>query len=148
MDTDSERAAYIKGLRALADVLEQTDDLPLPFDGHLDPITFHFLGTADPRAELAAATRAIPCDWTKRVFDSRNTAYFDLRGQLHGLKVNLSAFRDDVCERIVTGTHQVTETVKDPEALAAVPEIEVTKTVEDVEWRCGSILAPQGATAA
>jgi hypothetical protein len=53
MDTDSERAAYIKGLRALADVLEQTDDLPLPFDGHLDPITFHFLGTADPRAELA-----------------------------------------------------------------------------------------------
>ncbi len=62
--------------------------------------------------------------------------------------MNLSAFRDDVCERIVTGTHQVTETGKDPEALAAVPEIEVTKTVEDVEWRCGSILAPQGATAA
>ena len=141
------RDAYIKGLRALADALEQNPgDLPLPYEGNVSDITFHFLSAADPRAEMAAAARALPCNWRKNVSDYTargGEAYFDLKGELHGVKVELTAYRADVCERVVTGTREVTEKVKDPEALAAVPEVEVTRTVEDVEWVCHPVMAPQ-----
>lgn len=63
-----------------------------------------------------------------------------------GTGLHVYADREEVCERVVTGTREVTETVPDPEALAAVPLVEVTKTVEDVEWRCGSFLAPTAET--
>jgi hypothetical protein len=48
--------------------------------------------------------------------------------------------RNEVCEKVVTGTREVTKEVPDPEALAAVPKVTVTETVEDVEWRCHPIL--------
>ena len=139
---NSQRAAYIKGLRALADTLEQHDELPLPArDG--GRITWSFLGDSDAREQMAVAARAIPCNWRKDMW-GQEKHYFDLNGELHGLPITLGAYRDDVCERIVTGTHEETKTVKDPEALAAVPEVRVTETVEDIEWRCGSLLAPEG----
>ena len=143
-DTEAERrAAYIKGLRALADVLETHDEVRLPYDGNSAPLNIMFLFGDDPRAEIAAAARAIPCKWRKRVTEHHDgTANFYLDGELHGLKLTLLAYRDAVCERIVTGTREVTETVKDPDALAKVPEIEVTKTVDEVEWRCHPVLAP------
>lgn len=58
------------------------------------------------------------------------------------VKVDICQQRDQVCERIVTGTETVTKKVPDPVALAAVPEVEVTETVETVEWRCRPIMAP------
>lgn len=140
-----ERASYIDGLRALADVLEDHPEVPLPHDGHGDSgIAIMFLSGTDPRSALAAAARAIPCNWRKDASDAAGDypAYFDMYGSLHGLKLHLTAYRDAVCERIVTGTREVTEMVKDPAALAAVPEVEVTRTVEDIEWVCGSVLAP------
>lgn len=140
---DAPRAEYVKGLRALADAIEENLALPLPYDGRTNRIAFHFLSTADPRAEMAAAARALPCDLRKRVEDYGTLgAYLYLDGELHGVKVELVASRNSVCERVVTGTHEETRKVKDPEALATVPEIEVTETVEDVEWRCAPILAP------
>ncbi len=53
--------------------------------------------------------------------------------------VMLHAYGDraKVCERVVTGTREVTEEVPDPDA----PKVTVTRVVEDVEWRCSSILA-------
>jgi hypothetical protein len=51
------------------------------------------------------------------------------------------ANREQVCERVVVGTETVIKTVKDPVALAAVPEVEVTEEVEQVEWRCRPLLA-------
>jgi hypothetical protein len=137
------RAAYTAGLRALADVLDRHDEVPLPHAGNGTEISINFLSGQDPRAALAAAARAIPCDWRKDAWeapDGRN-AYFDLLGELHGLKLKLCAYRETVCERVVTGTREVTVTVPDPEALAAVPKVTVTKFVDDVEWRCGSVLA-------
>jgi hypothetical protein len=41
----------------------------------------------------------------------------------------------------VVGTREVTEEVPDPEALAAVPKVTVTRTVEDVRWECRPLLA-------
>lgn len=51
------------------------------------------------------------------------------------------AGRGEVCERIVTGTREVTKEVPDPKALAEVPKVTVTETVEDVEWKCTPLLA-------
>jgi hypothetical protein len=141
------RAAYIDGLRALADILESNPEVPLPWTGaseYSEIAISDFLHVENPREALAAAARAFRgVKWDKGVReDATYGNYFDLTGRLHGLYVRLTANRDAVCERVVTGTREVTETVKDPEALAAVPEIEVTRVVEDVQWACGSVLAP------
>lgn len=149
-EAEAKRAEYVKGLRALADALEANpESLPLPYYGNDTRNTIYFLHADDPRASLAAATHALPCSFRKRVTDygdgSRET--FRLEGELHGLRLELVAYRDAVCERVVTGTAEVTKTVKDPEALAAVPEIEVTETIETVEWVCSPIMAAAPAQA-
>jgi hypothetical protein len=146
--TDAElqrRAEFVKGLRAYADALEANPEaLPLPYHGIATEIVMYFLDADDPRAEMAAAARALHCNFRKSVVESENDPGGTLRlsGKLHGLGVELAAYRSAVCERVVTGTHEVTEKVQDPEALAAVPEIEVTRVVEDVEWICSPVLAP------
>ena len=129
------RASYIDGLRALADILEEHREVPLPYHGDGTAITIsRFLSVADPRAEMAATARAFPVRWRKEVRDD----YFDLRGELHGLKLHLVAYRDAVCTRVVTGTEErEVEEVITP----AVTRM-VTKPVEVVEWVCGSVLAP------
>ncbi|WP_020580151.1 hypothetical protein [Actinopolymorpha alba] len=135
----SDREAYISGLRKLADLLEQHDEVPVPYQGSsASPMTFHFLrSSVDNRAAMAAAVRAFPGRLDK---DARSN-YFDLSGQLDGLHVTFTAFRNEVCERVVVGTETVTRVIKDAEALAKVPEVQVTEEVEIVEWRCGSLLA-------
>lgn len=133
------RDAYTSGLRKLADLLDQHPDLPLPSVGRgggTPPVRIDFFGD-DAREAMAAAARAIPGPLTKRVWG--DGAYFALDAQLDGLTVALDAERDVVCERVVTGTRKVTKTVPDPAVV--VPMVEVTETVEDVEWRCGSVLA-------
>ncbi len=73
----------------------------------------------------------------------------DEHAQMHlirrfgALAVVASVPREEVCERVVTGTREVTESVPDPEAMKEVPIVEVTKTVEDVEWRCRPLLAAE-----
>jgi hypothetical protein len=66
---------------------------------------------------------------------------------VHGLKVKVTTYRDAVCERVVTGTREVTREVRDPDALAAVPTTTVTETVEDVEWVCAPLTAPEQVSA-
>jgi hypothetical protein len=138
------RAAYVAGLRVLARILENHPEVPLPFAGTGTPLTLHFLTGSGDREKMAAAARALPCQWVKgtRDYGDLGGAYFDLSGDLAGLRVQLTAAREDVCERIVTGTREVTEMVKDPVLLDAVPLTEVTRTVEDVEWRCRPVTAP------
>lgn len=143
-DEAARRARYAAGLRVLAGILENHPEVPLPFHGSVSPLTFHFLAGNGDRERMAAAARALPCKWAKgtRDYGELGGAYFDLSGDLAGLKVQLTAAREDVCERIVTGTRPVTELVKDPVLLDAVPLTEVTRQVEDVTWRCRPVLAP------
>ena len=96
-----------------------------------------FLSGDDNKAGMAAAARALRGPWVK----TGDGTYFDLSGRVAGLSVRLCAYRDQVCTKVVTGTREVTKMVKDPAALASVPEIEVTETVEDVEWQCSPLLA-------
>jgi hypothetical protein len=136
------RAAYTAGLRQLADILDAHPELPLPFEGSarslLQRITFFYLSDKDPRAALATARRAfgVPMDKNDSI---PNT--FSLTGSLAGLHFSLTANRNDVCERVVTGTREVEVTEPDPDAVAALPKVTRTEVVEEVEWRCTPLLA-------
>jgi hypothetical protein len=144
----TKRAEYVKGLRALADILEQHPELRLPYEGDSPDIgkriTFHFLSSDDPRSEIAAARRALGVPLEK---EGDSDSYFYFNGNLHGLYFNLVAFRNEVCERVVVGTREVEIEEPDPELLAQVPTVKRTETVEDVEWQCHPILAEAEAVA-
>ncbi|MEU0516613.1 hypothetical protein [Streptosporangium sp. NPDC006007] len=137
----TDRAEYIKGLRALADILEAHPGLPLPYQGsspHYARLTFSdFLISKDPRANMAAARRALGVPMEK----GDHGEYFDLTGTLHGLYFKLTAFRKDVCERVVTGTREVVIEEPGPASVAALPKVARVQVVEDVEWRCHPLLA-------
>jgi len=140
-----DRAEYVRGLRALADVLEQHPEVPLPYQGSspfYGRLSFSdFLTSEDPRADMAAARRALGVSMEK----VDRGEYFDLHGNLHGLYFTLVAFRKDVCERVVTGTREVVVEEPDPVALAALPRVKRVEVVEDVEWQCHPILASEQA---
>jgi hypothetical protein len=63
---------------------------------------------------------------------------------LRPIDIEVYGKRAEVCERVVVGTEEVEEEVPDPEALAAVPRVKVTKTVEQVKWVCSPLLAAGG----
>lgn len=137
MTTD--RAAYISGARKFLDILEAHEEIPVPYFGH-SPLycraTIHFLFGDGSKARMAAAARAFPGPLEKGVTAG---TYFDLRGNIDGFYYELTAYRDEVCERVVTGVETVTRRIPDPSV--TVPTVEVTDEVETVEWRCGPILA-------
>ena len=133
MTTD--RAAYISGLRKLADHLEANHALPLPYNGSASALSV-FVRT---KAEAVAYARLMG-KAEKSFTDS--TAYgFNLTGTIDGLNVLVYAPREEVCTRVVTGTREVVTEVPDPEALAAVPTILRTEVVEDVTWECSPLLS-------
>ncbi|MGH3379523.1 MAG: hypothetical protein ACRDP6_32790 [Actinoallomurus sp.] len=135
------RAAYTAGLRRLADIIDNHPEVPLPVDGS-DPkylrMSFHFLSEDDPRAAMAATRRALGVPMEK---DDSVSNYFSLKGNLAGLYFTLTAFRKDVCERVVVATREVEVEEADPAAVAALPKVKRTEVIEDVEWRCTPLLA-------
>jgi hypothetical protein len=141
MTTTDTRSSYTAGLRALADLLDDNPQVPLPYDGTRSPITIHHLfaqNGGSVREEFLDTVRAFPGRKVKDPGDH----YYDVEVQLHGLSIQITTFRDEVCERVVKGSREVTREVPDPDALAAVPTTTVTETVEDVEWVCQPLLAP------
>jgi hypothetical protein len=139
--TVTDRAAYIDGLRQLASVLERNPEVQLPSDGRTLPLAWTFWG-GDAREQMAAVARALRCAWQKEVTveDEEFPAYFRMAGDLSGLQVQLTAYRDAVCTRVVTGT----EDREVEEVVTPALTRKVTKPVEVVEWRCESLLAPAG----
>jgi len=142
MSTPEERAEYIAGLRMLADALETNPELTLPYTGRTTT-TINVIPFDNQREQLAAWARVLPGRKEKQP----RGQYFDLIGAFRGLKMMVICHRDEVCERVVLGTREVTETVPDPDLIAAVPTVTVTKTVEDVVWRCRPLLADADPTA-
>ncbi len=134
-DTDR-RTAYIAGLRQLAELLETHPDIPTPYTGGAGTPLSIF---CDDKEQIAALARAFPGRMDKRVDESSPTYGFELHGSLAGLKIVAYVHRYEVCTRVVTGTREVTTSVPDPSVV--VPMVEVTETVEDVEWKCEPLLA-------
>jgi hypothetical protein len=132
--TDTERAAYITGLRALADLLETHDDLLLPYTGGRYAAMNVIPARDDQRAQVAAWARALPGKVGKA---PRGDSYFDLTGTIGGIAICVIADRDEVCERVVTGTREVEQ----EEVVTPATTRTVTATEEVVEWRCAPILS-------
>lgn len=123
----TDRAAYITGLRRLADLLDQHPDMPLPYgDIQWQP---------NDRNEFAILARLLPGPHRKDASD----AIFTLSGRVSGVTWRAYRWRDEVCERVVVDTREVTKTVPDP--AVDVPTVEITETQEVVEWRCPPLLA-------
>ena len=137
MTTDTERAEYVAGLRDLATILEQHPELPLPYHGRGSELLWIATYDEDHKELARTFARLIPGQVRK---EARGTD-FDLVGSVAGLKVQMILDRDQVCQRVVTGTTETTREVPDADALAKVPTTTVTETVEQVEWQCGSLLS-------
>jgi hypothetical protein len=134
------RAGFISGLQELAELLEWTPDLPLPSkigtDGEVAWNVWPSM-VDDVTAEVARIRRLLPpALWTKNdpTAGEYGAKYYELSAPLHGLTLTICTFREEVCERVVTGTREIEEDV--PVAFE-----KVTKTVEDVEWVCKPLLA-------
>lgn len=134
------RRAYTASLRALADLLDANpdliDDVRYVHERQLVPVNH----ADDPRERMAAFIRAgKAAGFAVRKDYDENYGSVDIN--LGAFLLHVYASRERVCERVVTGTREVTREVQDPEALKAVPTTTVTETVEDVEWVCLPLLA-------
>jgi len=130
------------GLRALADLIEANPDLQPAVRYALSMIN----GFSNDPAVLAAFMRAGRQHGAVTTKEAENDIWFTAVLAWGPVELHVNAHREEVCERVVTGTETVTKTVKDPEALAAVPEVEITETVETVEWVCKPLLATEATT--
>lgn len=130
----SSREEYTAGLRALADLLDANPELHLPWTGTAGTaVQVCVANEDDPQRALAAWAASLPGHKRK---DADET-FFNLRGQVGAVHVEVFAYRSQVCRRVVTGTQEVTKTIPAPDA----PMVEVTETVETVEWVCEPLLA-------
>jgi hypothetical protein len=136
--TATPSTAQVANLRALADLLDSVDLPHLPYitssvDGTISADWFLMHKEETHEGQKAAAVeivRTIGGHWDK--IDTYSD--FVYRQKRDGVTLDVQVTREAVCERIVTGTRQVT-----------VPAVEATpervQTVEDVEWRCLPLLA-------
>lgn len=117
---------YAQGLRDLADWL----------DTHPETDLYRVEARAMPHDDAETVrvwARAMkPCD--KDYGDN----LFTLRRMFGPVELGAVFWRSTVCEKVVT-TRQETKLVPDPAVV--VPMVEVTETVEDVEWVCAPVLA-------
>ncbi|GGM84975.1 hypothetical protein GCM10012275_64670 [Longimycelium tulufanense] len=134
-------AQQAAGLRALADMIEANPKLAENFN--------YALTHSGIRAHLRWGDRAAELGHIARIAKRHGaTVSKDIDDQWHnlalnvgGIKVEVLARRNEVCERIVVGTREVVEEVPDPEAMAAVPTVKRKRTEEIVRWECRPLLA-------
>lgn len=128
-------------LRAAADWLERHPEFnaySVVARGASTRIVNYSVNDADG---LAAKARVVGGRWDK----DQDERFFRLRQEVaEGVTVEIVAYREDVCERIVVGQREVEVTGPDPELVAALPKVTRTKVIEDVEWRCAPLLGREG----
>jgi len=131
-----------EGLRALADLLEQNPELAEQTRYNLEAINVPCSSADDPVATIAAFVRAGLAHGAsiEKEYDSKFGGATISWGTVG---IHVYTYREEVCERVVTGTETVTKQVPDP----AAPLIEVTEEVEQVEWRCRPLVAAEQAPA-
>jgi hypothetical protein len=114
-----ERAAWIAGLRELADWLDQNPDIPYP--GYAGQ---QFTVFAHTKQELAELARQVGGRFEKQVTDN----WVMLRRTFGPHCYEICIARQQVCERRVVGTREVPEVV--------IP----AHKAEIIEWECLPIL--------
>lgn len=138
--TDEQRFAadMADGLRNLADAVDAHPELAASLrynvsDGNLSVYP-------KDRGQLVTLVRVLKSAGaaiTKEASDQHFRTYCNFGP----VRVRLVAAREEVCERVVIGTKEVTTQVPDPAKLAEVPLVDMTETVETVEWVCHPLLA-------
>jgi hypothetical protein len=131
---DERRAQFTTGLRQIADWLDEHPEVPLP-----PSFATSFTAYVFDKASAAACARAMG-NAEKRV-PTHNAEKLDLVRTFAGFEYIVRTPRDEVCERVVVGRREVEVEEPDPAAVAALPKRKRTEVVEDVEWRCGPLLA-------
>ena len=123
---DLKRHEYIRGLRDLADFLDERPEVDV---SELDTAARVFWYVRED--ELADAARTLG-----RAEKTADESYVKLERRFGPHVVQAYTAHEGVCERVVVGTETVTREVPDPELVAEVPTITVTEEREIVEWRC------------
>lgn len=124
--TDERREEFVGGLRELLRFLEDNRRVV----GDFPSMTLLVPCDADDfreRVSMLGGSRSKVAD------DKHLSVQRDFGG---GVKIDVYAAREKVCEAVVVGTRTVE--VPDPDALAAVPTIE--KVEDIIEWRCAPVL--------
>ena len=132
---DSLAAQQAAGLRALAQMIEDNPELA-SIAAYLDGFSVFFAWSKDNAQAVIRAALAAGAKVEKTYRDD----YFTTSLTWGPVTAKMIGSRATVCEKVVT-TREVTEQVPDPEALAAVPTVTQTRTVEDVDWVCRPLLA-------
>lgn len=117
------RSALIQGLRDLADALEQHPGIPEPA-----PVSVNIFLDDDATVQMAAIRRAIGGTWEKEATDR----FFWIRKRFGPVSLEVNAYREQVCTRVVVGT----ETVEVPDP--AAPKVTVEREI--VRWDCSPLL--------
>lgn len=130
----SSREEIISGYRKLADILEANPDLPLPDYGN-PTIAFYpeydhesSDGGWNVKALARSFSKSIPGN-IKKHYDNHS---MQLQGTINGIKTYAYFGRDQVCEKVKTGT-QVVIVDEVPEG---VDLVKVKKIVDVFEWKC------------
>lgn len=92
----------------------------------MDGIYAFHVKSADDQATFARAAMRHGAKVEKDVWEKQH----NLLLRWGPVAAYVLARREDVCERVVTGVEQVTKKVKDPDAVAALPDVEITEKVE------------------
>lgn len=133
------------GLRALADMIEQNSEIAPLADYLLRNACVFSAKAPEHHALLARLAMRYGAKVNKSI--SNELYNLDLSFADGAVVATVLAHRADVCERVVTGVEVVTKTVKDPAAVAALPDLEVTEEVETVRWECKPLLAAEASGA-
>jgi len=143
-DPVTRAAEQAAGLRSLADLIERHPELA-GTPSFLSCLNIWWSRDADQVAAIARAG----LDHGAQVDKIYRGDTFSLALKWGPVTAHVLAERGVVCERVVVGTDEITEQVPDPDALAAVPMISRTRTVERTEWRCDKpLFAPDRAQSA
>lgn len=127
----------LDGMRVAIDLIAAHPELPTPSvfaysTGSVD-VTWQLMHNDDTKDDQRGTAqriiRAIGGHWSKNPWGDR----FDFERQYDGVKLEIYAHRDQVCERRVVGT----ETVTIP---AVEAQAERTETREVIEWDCNPVL--------
>jgi hypothetical protein len=88
---DTKRADYTAGLRTLADLLDNHDEVPLPVDGNLSPLILPFFGD-NPVTAMGKAAAVFPGELNPRYRQGSHGVMLALAGKLNGLTVHLTRY--------------------------------------------------------
>jgi hypothetical protein len=150
-NTTSPTAAerQIAALTAVIAVLRDHPDVAEYIDIPLRNLGTHVFAApdVDPRALFAEFIRGMKAKGAKITKDFSET-YANVYADFGAVRIGVQAYRNEVCDLVVTGTREVTEEILDPVALAAVPTTTVTRTEDVKEWVCTPLLADTTAVTA